>query len=429
MRPLSVALAAALVFTIGAASHRSLAGDDVLEEASDLLKEDRPREALAKLAAAKGLEQDSTLLALRGQALIELRRFAEAKAALEKVDPAASVASDALVLRARIEFFYGRDERATALLAQAASTTQRAKALSALIEGPFAARWGEAASACRVRSKEGHYLVATDMGMKAGQAAGEPLPAATLMAETMELAYKAYGKVFELPRDDGLLRRVYVFEHREDFLAYAERLKGPNSLPPGSLGGFDSKTRALVVDGTPDRRDRNELPIPDMTLRAILHEGCHQFHDEVIPGMPSWFDEGLAEYFTASRLVKNELRVGGVDPARFKNLLELLDGTAGSELLPLWRFLDLDRKGFFEPSRIQANYAEAWGVVHFLLSSEKGKKLLRAFAGALRDGRGAKAAVSEAFGREDLAAMDKEWRAHVRGLAVPQDAPTARPPR
>src|SRR5205807_149257 len=155
--------------------------------------------------------------------------------------------------------------------------------------------------ACRERSEAGRYLVHSDIGMTAGTGARPTLPSVATVGRIMDLAYKAYGKIFELPRDDQLVHRVYVFAHREDFLAFTKSLGYDDSLPSTYLGGFDPQTRILAVDGTPDASDANRLDVSDQTLRVLLHEGFHQFNDSDVPDMPIWFDEGIAEYFAPTQ--------------------------------------------------------------------------------------------------------------------------------
>jgi hypothetical protein len=421
-----------------------LADDDALDRARDLVNERKPREALALLTAIKGQENAPDFLALRGETYMDLGRFPEAKADLEKAQKDQAEAAYAKVHLAHIEFLYGRDDKAAALLKGAPEKSRLAKSLPVLMQGPFVAKWGpDGGRACRARSKDGHYLVYCDVGMdeagataiaekakpiraKGGkdiearlEKAAPTLESVKTVARVMDLIYKAYGAVFPLPKDEGIVHRVYVFSNREDFLALA---KATGSDMSNANGFFDPETRILAVDA---RMRGRETDVNDDAVATLFHEAFHQFIHYYVPDMPSWFNEGLAEYFGPSQLVsKTELTVGvvkkkskaGEQITRYERIKGSLDGTLQPGPLPLKQFLTMDSKGFAEGDRGRTNYAQAWSFIHFLLSSDKGKKLARAYFKALRDGKGEKAAFAETFGKENLDALDDEWKAYVKAL-------------
>jgi hypothetical protein len=141
-----------------------------------------------------------------------------------------------------------------------------------------------------------------------------------------------------------------------------------------------------------------------------------------VPGLPDWFDEGLAEYFGPSRLVsaKGAFEVGVVvknDPGgrvtRLQRIREALrDGTP----CPPRSLRDLMNGKFRDGEHALVDYAHAWSVVHFFLSSERTKKVFKAYFHALKAGKGADVAFAETFGKENLEALEAGWKEYVGRL-------------
>lgn len=446
-RATAPAVAVATSFLFGLAAP-SFAEDTSLEKARGLIGEGKAREALEVLKTIKGQEGDPGFLALRGEGLMDLGRYTEAKADLEKAQKDAGEAGYARIRLAQIEFLYGRDEKAAALLKGMEipkGWESFAKTLPLLIDGPFAEKWGDAARACRARSKDGHYQIYCDVGMDDATAArveakAKPIRAkggkdveaklekaiptlesALTAGRLMDLIYKAYGKVFQLPKDEGLVHRVYVFAHREDFLAFSRKIGHDVDF---AAGYFALETRILAVDASAAAPEG--AVFADDTVDTLFHEGMHQFVHYFVPDMPIWFNEGLAEYFGPSQLVsKTELRIGVVENRRAKpgqpmtrldTIRAAMTGEIDEKPLPLRQLMSLDAKRFVEKDQIHVNYAQSWSFVHYLMSTDRGAKIVRTYFKVLRDGKGEKVAFKEAFGKEDIEAMEKEWKAYVKRI-------------
>jgi hypothetical protein len=105
----------------------------------------------------------------------------------------------------------------------------------------------------------------------------------------------------------------------------------------------------------------------------LRHEVTHGYLHAVVPNLPLWLDEGLAEFFETPRGRQglNEQHL-----AWFRQ--QLAQG--------VWR-PDLARLERLPPSgdMDQADYAEAWAWVHFLLNAPPDRRdVLRAFLADLR---------------------------------------------
>jgi hypothetical protein len=142
----------------------------------------------------------------------------------------------------------------------------------------------------------------------------------------------------------------------------------------------------------------------DQVAEDLRHEVTHGYLHAVIPNMPLWIDEGLAEYFETPR---------GWDGLHVAHV-QLLDSLAQTGWEPGLRRLaqkvELDEM-------TQQDYAEAWLWIHFLLSTTRERRLLLQNHLAVQRDRGQAARLSSA-----LLAMEPNGSAqlleHLRQLAA-----------
>jgi len=95
----------------------------------------------------------------------------------------------------------------------------------------------------------------------------------------------------------------------------------------------------------------------DCVAEDLRHEITHAYLHAVVPNLPIWLDEGLAEYFEVPRGCR------GLNRDHLEQLLARLEqGT--------WR-PDLDRLEALNPAfeMTADDYAESWAWVHFLLET------------------------------------------------------------
>jgi len=163
----------------------------------------------------------------------------------------------------------------------------------------------------------------------------------------------------DLPASDEPIE-IYLFEGGQRFEQYMARHYP--TLPQRRAFFLETDTRLTVYAQWGDR-----------VAEDLRHEATHAYLHAVVPGLPLWLDEGLAEYYEAPRgnqglnqqnlrLMKMRLRGGEWRP----DLCRL-------ERLPPTADMDLN------------DYAEAWAWVHFLLhSTPEHRDLLRAYLKDLR---------------------------------------------
>ncbi len=113
----------------------------------------------------------------------------------------------------------------------------------------------------------------------------------------------------------------------------------------------------------------------DRIAEDLRHETTHGYVHAVVPAVPLWLDEGIAEYFEVPRANR------GLHPAHLSHLAgRILEGT--------WR-PDMARLEALESAgeMSQDHYAEAWCWVHWLLcTTPERRALLQDYlAGVRRD--------------------------------------------
>ncbi|MFH1924075.1 MAG: hypothetical protein ABIP48_29830 [Planctomycetota bacterium] len=205
-----------------------------------------------------------------------------------------------------------------------------------------------------------------------------------LAARRFDLAHRLGLPVSEEPI------HVYLFDDANQFDNFIH-LHYPG-FPPRRAYFLETDTRLHVYAQWGDR-----------VAEDLRHEVTHGYLHSVVPNLPLWLDEGLAEYFEVPR------GAHGLNPPHLAELVSQME-TGG-------RQPDLKRlEGFERPfDMTQADYAEAWAWVHFFL--ESGPESRRALEQYLLDLRrdGTAEPVSERIGRH-VAAPELALADHLRSL-------------
>lgn len=149
---------------------------------------------------------------------------------------------------------------------------------------------------------------------------------------------------------------VFLFKRREDFQAYA---------PPGQLrrevGGF--------YQAFPDRAIINLAPIEDWdgAQRLVFHEFVHHLFRITEQEPPVWFNEGMAELFSAIREEGGQLEIGLPHIGRIAVLQT-------EKLLPLETLFGVDHSSPIYRGKDHAGlfYAQSWALLHYWNFGESG---------------------------------------------------------
>ncbi|MGH9839302.1 MAG: tetratricopeptide repeat protein, partial [Blastocatellia bacterium] len=127
---------------------------------------------------------------------------------------------------------------------------------------------------------------------------------------------------------------------------------------------------------------------------VMFHEYVHVLTSNGARSLPTWLNEGIAEYYSAFEISGDrKIRVGKpiaghIRLLRERPLMPLATLLAVNEASPLYN--ESDKKNLF--------YAESWALVHYLmLGKEGGQEQFRQFINALREDKPADESFRQAF--------------------------------
>jgi len=155
----------------------------------------------------------------------------------------------------------------------------------------------------------------------------------------------------------------------------------------------------------------------------MLHESVHQLNHEVAHlELAKWLEEGLAEYFSTSRINANELAVGKIDlntyPVWWLETLAtratLTENLTNGSVIPL-RAIITGSGGPSLDTEFNLYYLHWWTLTYFIFESEKYHE--RALA-LIQSGGGLEA-FEKIIGPVDQ--VQTEWHDYVRRLKVALD--------
>jgi hypothetical protein len=150
----------------------------------------------------------------------------------------------------------------------------------------------------------------------------------------------------------------------------------------------------------------------------MLHESVHQLNHEVGHlNLAKWLEEGLATYFSTSRLLTNQLAVGRIDPNTYPvwwiDLIAkaptLEQNISNKSVIPLRSIIE-NRGGPSMNSQFNLYYLHWWTLTHFIFEDER----YRSKALKLTQQGGGLTAFEQTIGPVEK--VQAEWHDYVRNL-------------
>lgn len=251
-----------------------------------------------------------------------------------------------------------------------------------------------------------------------------PKNRAELLGKHLEAILNLYMQTIGSP-DHKFRCTVRFFNTQEEFEFYGK-------LGPGVAAYYSPAQQEIVAYRYPEKEnkikmsetketvtlpksaDKNDEP----TFRIIYHEAFHQFCDEFFRSfdrevkVPSWFNEGMGDYFFGGTWVKGKLEIG-VNTWRLK---KIYTAVKEGKHHPLKDFFVLSKQDYYNDASLC--YAQGWAVCYFLLKTKKPQYLeifRRLIAQLQRITEGDKAALKALEGI-DVAKLEEEWKAFVLKL-------------
>jgi hypothetical protein len=145
----------------------------------------------------------------------------------------------------------------------------------------------------------------------------------------------------------------------------------------------------------------------DTNQVVVYHEYTHSILHANARWLPTWLDEGMAEFYAYTRFERDHIYIG----APSMRMAQL----RGRILIPVATMLDVDSRSpyYHDESKVQLFYAESWAMVHYLTFGQgmgNGLKLNEFFK-SLQEGTSQQKAFQQVFG--DLHAFDNAFSQYV----------------
>lgn len=248
------------------------------------------------------------------------------------------------------------------------------------------------------------YLIHTNMSRDEVRAFGKHM-------DTVYAQYEDRFRDFH-PRGSSQMP-LYLLRTEDEYLSFMQT----QNIDAKNTGGMffyspESQGLATWVQG----RSRSQ------TFQVLQHEGFHQFaFNHLGRELPTWINEGLAQYFEDAIIVGDKMTTGLANERRVSQVRHALTTDTGIDFEVL---VEISSEEWAEtlrtkPYRASLLYAQSWSIVFYLIHGEN-EKYQPAFARYLQKvstGRDSKSAMQEAFGTDDLTPLANKWR----GFAVEQE--------
>ena len=187
--------------------------------------------------------------------------------------------------------------------------------------------------------------------------------------------------------------RVIVFDNPEDFRRYAGNVV---SLTHAGLTGYC----ALKTDEA-GNQFYELVTYQDPNLwRVLAHEGFHQFIGyELGLQIPTWLNEGTAQYFETSSITGSHFNVGQISRNKLLYAQALI---LNKKAPPLAQLVTWDKATFYANANVA--YPMSWALVYYLLNSNNDRYEQSRFRRYLQDLK---------FGNDSFRSLQKEFGSDV----------------
>jgi tetratricopeptide (TPR) repeat protein len=209
------------------------------------------------------------------------------------------------------------------------------------------------------------------------------------------------GLIHNADRPLSLPTIVFVVGDRKAMQPFVPLYNGkPMEVSGYFQGGADANVMLLSLQGF------------DEAASVIFHEYTHLLVRNAVRSIPTWLNEGLAEYYSGYTLEGGgKAAVIGRPLAHHVLLLR-------ERYMPLAELLAVDRESplYNEGSKRSIFYAESWALTHYAMTQmPDGPAAVNRYSALIAEGMAPNDAFREAFGSTPVA-FDKQLRTYVRQL-------------
>ena len=184
-------------------------------------------------------------------------------------------------------------------------------------------------------------------------------------------------------------------------------------LIPGEFEGKNPKRSSGVYVSCSDRNYaivRLDAPHQaEQPYFVVFHEYTHGIVHLNFPSLPTWLDEGIADFYGATEIRSDRVLVGKVPLGRLETM-------RNSAFLPLETLLTVNSTSphYREGDKTGVFYSQSWALVHYLFMDERAQKagLFQKYLKALQENPDLLAAAKAGFG--DLGAFQGALSSYTR---------------
>ena len=195
---------------------------------------------------------------------------------------------------------------------------------------------------------------------------------------------------------------VIVFKSDSSYRPFKPNANTAGYFQPGPDVNYITLTTELHGDQDP--------------FNVIFHEYTHLLVNNTMGNMPTWFNEGLAEYYSTFSITDDRKIMLGKPIANHVYLLR------DNKMLPLRTLFQVDQQSRYYNEREKQSifYAESWALVHYLILGNKSQRLPQ--LGKFMQLMDANTAMDQAFQQAfqtTFENMEKELRDYIRRDSYP----------
>lgn len=202
----------------------------------------------------------------------------------------------------------------------------------------------------------------------------------------------------------AILPAIQTDLHKPVVVIVAENAASMAQFLPDAFSGKDPKRPGgMYMRG----RDRDLAIVrldlghqEDQPFAVVFHEYTHAIVHNNMTALPTWLDEGIAEFYGSTEIRSKRVYLGRIP---FHHLATLRRGRMPLKAVLL---VNHDSPEYQEGSKANQFYAQSWAMVHYLFMNEEARKAgtLAAYLRALSSQPDPLAAAQAGFG--DLAAFE-----------------------
>lgn len=215
---------------------------------------------------------------------------------------------------------------------------------------------------------------------------------------------EAIGKVTRLNVRSTKPTHIFLFRNERSFAPFRDALFQQRNA--NVSGGFITDGRANFIIMQADAESG--------VARVVYHELTHHFVRNTLDGLPLWFQEGIAEYYSTFGATEQNVHIGR--PVR-----EYIAALRGGQVMPLAKLFAVkeDSPEYRENDRQSVFYGQSWGFIHYFFAGNPQRRAqLPQFLDLVGQGTAAEEAFRTAFGAS-YADIEKELRTYFNKPTLP----------